>query len=174
MTNRDESKQPRKSIVMSIRLFEQQMDRLGSLSRRVRKSPAEAAAMLIEEGLRRQEFAFIEFRDSAAGRRACVQGSTLAVWEVIMIAREYKMDVEKTAQHLDWPMHRVQAAFNYFEAFTDEIEVAIKDNASYDFERIKAMLPQAVLYTVRETGAATVVKEKSGSQYPRKNKTKRK
>lgn len=95
--------------------------------------------------------AFIEFRDSAAGRRACVQGSGLAVWEVIMIAKAYKMDVEKTAQHLGWPMHRVQSAFNFYNAFTDEIEVAIKDNASYDFGRIKSMLPQAVLYTVSET-----------------------
>ncbi len=128
--------------------------------------------MLIEEGLRRQEFAFIEFRDSAAGRRACIQGSSLAVWEVIMIAKDYHMNVEKTAQHLEWPSHRVQAAFNYYRSFSDEIELAIEDNASYDFDRIKSMLPQAVLYTAKEF-PIPMVKDTTRSQPPRKNKTKR-
>jgi len=30
------------------------------------------------------DFEFIEFRDSAVGRQACVRGSSLAVWEVAM------------------------------------------------------------------------------------------
>ncbi len=36
---------------------------------------------VVGEGLRRSEVAFMDFRDSTAGRQACIQGSTLAVWE---------------------------------------------------------------------------------------------
>ena len=43
----------------------------------------------MEEGLRRSEFAYIDFRDSAAGRQAYMQGSSLAVWEVAMLLRDY-------------------------------------------------------------------------------------
>ena len=43
---------------------------------------------LVEEGLRRSEFAFLDFRDSPAGRQAYIQGSTLAIWEVMLLLRE--------------------------------------------------------------------------------------
>ena len=33
------------------------------------------------------EYALIDFRDSVVGRQAYMQGSSLAVWEVMMIAR---------------------------------------------------------------------------------------
>jgi hypothetical protein len=36
-------------------------------------------------GLRRSEFAFVDFRDSPAGRQAYPQGSTLAVWAVLLL-----------------------------------------------------------------------------------------
>ena len=42
-------------------------------------TPSDASARLVEEGLRRLEFAFIDFRDSSAGRQASIQGSGLAV-----------------------------------------------------------------------------------------------
>jgi len=58
---------------------------------------SDASARLVEEGLRRSEFAFIDFRDSAAGRQAFVQGSSLAVWEVAMLLRAYKQSIAAVA-----------------------------------------------------------------------------
>ena len=43
------------------------------------------------------EFALIDFRDSPVGRQAYIQGSTLAVWEVMMIVRAYKGNAKKAA-----------------------------------------------------------------------------
>jgi hypothetical protein len=43
--------------------------------------------------LRRSEFGFIDFRDSPAGWQACLQGSTLTVWEVMLLVQSYKKDV---------------------------------------------------------------------------------
>jgi len=109
---------------------------------------SDASARLVEEGLRRSEFAFVDFRDSAAGRHANVQGSSLAIWEIMMLARDYKNDPLKVAKHLRWPVAKVQAAFNYAKAFPDEIKSAIADNDAVDFESLSRMLPQAKEFIV--------------------------
>jgi hypothetical protein len=105
----------------------------------------------VEEGLRRSEFAFLDFRDSPAGRQAYIQGSTLAVWEVVFLLRSYKGNVAAVAKHLRWPEAKVGAAINYAEAFPEEINEATADNDSADFETLKRMLPQAVDFASRKT-----------------------
>ncbi len=111
--------------VLSLRLQESQMERLQRLARLLGRSPGETSALLIEEGLRMAEFSHIVFRYSPAGRQVYVQGTSLAVWEVIMVLRAYGDDRALTAEHLAWPLVRVQAAAQYAAAFADEIEAAI-------------------------------------------------
>ena len=79
-----------KSIVVSTRLAPDQERRLERKARQMGRSSSETSALLIEEGLRRDEFAFLDFRNSPAGREAYIQGSTLAVWEVIWIAGGFR------------------------------------------------------------------------------------
>lgn len=134
--------------VMSLRFAPQQMERLQRLARRLGRTPSETTALLVEESLRRSEFAFIDFRDSLAGRQAYVQGSGLAVWEVVLIAQGYDLDAQKTAAHLAWPMARVQAALSYAQVFQDEIEGALQDNGSYSIERIQRLVPQTRSFVV--------------------------
>jgi hypothetical protein len=98
----------------------------------------------VEEVLRRSEFAFIDFRDSPIRRQAYIQGSTLAVWEIMLLVRSYKGDISEVARHLEWTEDRVRAAVNYTAAFPDEINQALAENDSMDFESLKRMLPQAV------------------------------
>jgi len=136
------------SQVMSVRLHDRQAERLGRLARRLGRSKGETGALLIEEALRMSEYAFIDFRDSVVGRQAYIQGSSLAVWEVVMIVRAYNGDVERAAKHLHWPIYRVQAAVNYAAAFLEEIDAAIADNAAYDAERLCRMLPQTRVFTM--------------------------
>jgi hypothetical protein len=131
------------SIVISMRLPAKSGHRLKRLATRHGWTPSDASAKLVEEGLRRADFAFIDFRDSAAGRQACLQGSSLAIWEVMLLARSYGQDAAKVAKHLRWPEAKVQAAFNYARAFPDEISEAISDNEAVDFEALSRMLPQA-------------------------------
>jgi uncharacterized protein (DUF433 family) len=113
-------------------------------------TPSDASAKLVEEGLRRSEFAFIDFRDSPAGRQACIQGSTLAVWEIMLLTRSYKADVAAVAKHLGWPLGKVQAAIHYAEAFPEEVDEALSENESTDFDSLKRMLPQAVEFASRK------------------------
>ena len=80
--------------VVSIRLRDDQVDRLKRFARRMGKSQSEMGAQFIEESMREAEFANIEFRDSVLGRQPYMKDSNLAVWEVIMIARDHDMDSE--------------------------------------------------------------------------------
>jgi len=117
--------------------------RLKRMAKRHGWTASDASARLVEEGLRRSEFAFIDFRDSPAGRQAYIQGSTLAVWEVILLVRSYKGNLAAVAKHLRWPQARVQAAASYRDAFPAEIDDALVENEAVDFTALKRMLPQA-------------------------------
>ncbi len=108
------------SMVISMRLPAASGMRLKRMANRHGWTPSDASARLVEEGLRRAEFGFIDFRGSPAGRQACLQGSTLAVWEVMLLVYSYKKDVSAVARHLKWPEVKVQAAVNYARAFPEE------------------------------------------------------
>jgi hypothetical protein len=136
------------SIVVSMRLPVESGKRLKRMANRHGWTPSDASARLVEEGLRRSEFAFIDFRDTAVGRQASIQGSSLAVWEVMLLVREYKGEIAAVAAHLCWPQVKVQAAVHYAEAFPKEINEALAENEAMDFEALKRMLPQAVEYVV--------------------------
>ena len=139
-----------RSVVISMRLPEESGKRLKRMAARHGWTPSDASARLVEEGLRRSEFAFIYFRNSPAGRQAYLQGSTLAVWEVVLLIRSHKSDIPAAARHLRWPEAKVRAALNYAEAFPDEIEQAIAENRATGFEQLKRMLPQAEQFTSRK------------------------
>jgi len=140
-----------RSVVISMRLPVESGNRLKRMATRHGWTASDASARLVEEGLRRAEFAFIDFRDSAAGRQAYIQGSTLAVWEVMLLVRDYKADCASVARHLNWPEAKVQAAINYAKAFPSEIETAFSENASVDWEELKRMLPQAQKFMSHRT-----------------------
>jgi hypothetical protein len=137
------------SIVVSMRLPAESGRRLKRMASRHGWTASDASARLVEEGLRRAEFAFIDFRDSAAGRQAYVQGSTLAVWEVAMLLRAHKQDAAAVARHLGWPEAKVRAAMHYAEAFSSEIGDALADNDAMDLKALKRMLPQAEEFIAR-------------------------
>ncbi len=132
------------STVISMRLPAASGKRLKRMANRHGWTPSDASARLVEEGLRRSEFAFIDFRDSPVGRQAYIQGSSLAVWEIMLLVHSYKKDLQTVAKHLRWPEAKVQAAVNYAEAFSSEINEALAENEASNFATLKRMLPQAV------------------------------
>ncbi len=140
-----------RSMVISMRLPAESGKRLKRMANRHGWTASDASARLVEEGLRRSEFGFIDFRDTPAGRQASLQGSTLAVWEVMLLVHSYKEDVPAVAGHLKWPEVKVRAAVNYAAAFPEEINQAISENAATDFETLKRMLPQAAEFIARKT-----------------------
>src|SRR5687768_1011042 len=140
------------SRVLSMRLRDEQVERLQREARKQGRTPSETSAILLEESLRREEFAFIDFRNSPVGRMAYVQGTSLAVWEVMMVARSYGNDPAATANHLSWPLLQVKAAFNYAASHPREIEDAIADNDAVDFTKLAGMLPGITRFEVSVPG----------------------
>jgi hypothetical protein len=138
-------------VVISMRLPAESGNRLKRMANRHGWTPSDASARLVEEGLRRSEFAYIDFRDSGAGRQTYIQGSTLAVWEILLLVQSYRGHVSAVARHLKWPEAKVQAAINYAKAFPEEIEGALSENAATDFEALKRMLPQATEFVSRRS-----------------------
>jgi len=138
------------SWVISMRLPAKSGLRLKRMATQHGWTPSDASARLVEEGLRRSEFAFVDFRDTPTGRQACLQGSSLAVWEVMLLVRHYPNEVSGVAKHLRWPEAKVQAAVNYAKAFPDEINGALADNDAVDFESLSHLLPQAKEFVLTE------------------------
>ena len=136
-----------RSTVLSMRLSVESGKRLKRMANRHGWTPSDASARLVEEGLRRSEFAFIDFRDSPVGRQAFLQGSTLAVWEVLLLLRA-NTSATVVARHLQWPEAKVRAAIHYAEAFPEEIDAALAENDAVGFSALKRMLPQAEEFVV--------------------------
>lgn len=137
--------------VFSLRLPTERVDTLKRLARRSDRSAADLAARLVDEGLRRSEFAMIDFRDTPSGREAYIQGTRIQVWRVVTLVRDYNGDISKVAEHLTWPDSRVKAALNYAEVFPQEIADAIADNRTYDFDKLKRLIPSLELVQVPAT-----------------------
>jgi hypothetical protein len=142
------------SMVISMRLPIKSGQRLKRMATRHGWTPSDASARLVEEGLRRADFAFVDFRDSTLGRQAYIQGSSLAVWEVMLLASDYQDDVKKVAKHLRWPEAKVQAAFNYAKAFPDETSEALTHHNEVDFASLSRLLPQANEFVVTGKSSA--------------------
>jgi uncharacterized protein (DUF433 family) len=138
----------KQTTVVSMRLPRNSSKRLEKMARHHGWTVSDTSARLVEEGLRRSEFAFIDFRDSPVGRQAYIEGSRLPVWQVMMIARGYKGNVKAIAKHLNWPEIKVHAAMNYAEAFPDEIESALEDNRP-SLEELKRQIPNLEVFIVK-------------------------
>ena len=130
-----------KSQVLSLRLKQEQMERLQRLARRADRKPSELAARLIEEALRAAEFPEIEFRDSVLGRQAYIKGHRLTVWMLAWLASKYDYDLANTAEHLGWPTWLVEAGLTYYHAFAPEIDPFIVEHEASDLETLRRVLP---------------------------------
>ena len=131
-----------KTSVVSSRLEPAQEQRLARMARQFGRTPSETGALLIEEGLRRAEFAFLDFRDSPVGRQAYVLGSRVAVWQVVQLVRGFADELGAAAAHLGWPEFKVQAAMTYARTYPEEIELALEDSEAQDATRLARLLPQ--------------------------------
>ena len=140
------------SKVFSLRLKDRPADSLQRIARRMGRTPTESAQILLDEKLRECEFAFIDFRDSPAGRQAYLQGTRLKVWQIVSTVRDYQGDVVQAAAHLSLPPVQVKAALNYAKAFPDEIDAAIRDNECSVTE-LERLIPNLEVVSVDASSA---------------------
>ena len=137
--------------LISARLPDQTAERVKQYARRKQRSLNETVSLALEEWLRQNEFAYIEFRDTPDGRIAYMKNSRLPVYWVIKVARSYGMDIEKVLAY--WPNRSrewVQAAFNYYAAYPEEIDAQIAGYKATTFETLRRRFPQIEAFEVPE------------------------
>lgn len=137
------------SQILSLRIPDQMVERLDRFARRLGNgmTRTKAGVMLLEEALREAEFAGIEYRDSPIGRQPYMKGSGLAIWEVILLARNYDLDATRMAQDYPYPVDNIKASIHFYEAYQEEIDQAIEDN-NIGYEAMKRLLPNIRLFEV--------------------------
>lgn len=127
------------SIPVTLRLPDDSVSELRRIASRERRSISDVGARFIEEGIRQMRFPHIEFRTVGGERLACAKGGQ-PVWQIMMVARDYDMDVGKTADHLVLRPEQVRASLTYYDAYPQEIDDAIREN-DLGYDRLKALLP---------------------------------
>jgi len=137
------------SQTVSLRLPEELINRLDRFARTLGNGATRTRAgmILLDESLREEEFAGIEFRSTSIGRQPYVKQTGMAVWEFISLAQEFEMDAARTAEHLQYPAAAVKTALNYYAAYRDEIDHALQDNEMGE-ERLKRLFPDLHVVTV--------------------------
>ncbi len=106
------------SQVITMRLPDATADEVRRIAQRERRSLSDVSAWMIEEWVRQNQFAHIEFRSFHGERQACIKGR-LQVWQTIQVAKAYSMDVAKTAAHLELQPEQVQFIDNRTIAHND-------------------------------------------------------
>ena len=112
---------------VTVRLPEPSWEELRQIARREHRSISEVGARFITEGLRESRFPYIEFRSFNGERHACIKGG-LQVWQLMMAARDFGLDVDKIAYHLDLKPEQVKAGLHYYEVYPEEIDLALEEN----------------------------------------------
>jgi len=148
------------SHTVTLRLPDGVADWLKAFAKRAGRSLNDVGVSLLEEAQRVSEFAEIEFRTFGGERLACLKG-LLQVWQVIEVAQQYGLDAGKTAQHFGWSVWKVQAALNYYEAFSEEIDAAIAENKTMGYEKLKRLFPHMTLTEVTLPPAGEKIETKT-------------
>jgi uncharacterized protein (DUF433 family) len=82
----------------------------------------------------------IEFKETGAGRVACVAG--MKVWQLIQTWREGGEELSELHEaHPHLTKDHIQTAFAYYRAFPDEIDELIALNESFDIEEFWRRYP---------------------------------
>ncbi|HLK56057.1 MAG TPA: hypothetical protein VKU00_05820 [Chthonomonadaceae bacterium] len=142
------------SKTLTLRLPDEDAAEVRRIAQKERRSISEVGARIVDEWLRQNRWPHIEFRSINGERVACLKGR-LEVWQVMMVARNYNNDVDRTAKHLDLRPDQVQAAFDYAAAYPVEIESALAENRG-GLERLKQLLPQIVHTSLTDSDLAHV------------------
>ena len=93
------------------------------------EGPSVGLRRTVEEWWALQEFPAIEFRDGVSGRRAALREGP-DVWEVAMVARDYRGDMGRLETHFGSHVSRdaLTQALAYAARFPEEIDQWITEN----------------------------------------------
>jgi uncharacterized protein (DUF433 family) len=136
------------SQTVSLRLTDELVSRIDRFARMLGNGTTRtrASVILLDEALREEDFAGIEFRNTSVGRQPFVKQTGMAVWEFIMVAQGFNLDAERAAEYLQCPVGNVKVALNYYDVYREEIDQALLDNDLGE-ERLKRLFPNLKVFS---------------------------
>lgn len=145
------------SQTVSLRLPDELVNRLDRFAQKLGNGTTRSRAgiILLDEVLRAQEFEGIHFRNTIIGRQAFITGTGMEVWQFIMVGRALGMDADRVADHLGYPVNYFKAALKYYNAYKDEINMAIANNDIFDEEKIRQLFPDVLILPSEELEKAS-------------------
>ncbi|MBI3302175.1 MAG: DUF433 domain-containing protein [Deltaproteobacteria bacterium] len=97
---------------------------------------------LLAEAVKLRRCPGILFADGPSGRRACIAGTGLDVWEVIATYKSLDRDLTRLRRAYHWLTEpQLRAALGYYTAYPDEIERQIARNEAWTKERLAQQHP---------------------------------
>jgi uncharacterized protein (DUF433 family) len=112
-------------------------DGLQAIARRSGRDVSAVVNEMLDEGLKMRRIPGIVFGDSRRGRVARVAGTGLAVYEVVRTRRELDNDPARLRTAYHWLTEpQLRSALAYAEAYPDEIEQRLADDAAWSPERV--------------------------------------
>lgn len=133
-------------VLTTLRLRRSLRDDLVAAAERSRRSVADVAQELLDEGLRMRLCPGIYFADEPSGRTAKVGGTGLGVWEVLRDFCQDK-DLESLRQTFsDLSQAQLTAALMYYRRYPEEIQRQVEANARLTPEVVEKEFPGLVRF----------------------------
>lgn len=133
-------------VLTTLRLRRSLRDDLVAAAERSRRSVADVAQELLEEGLRMRVCPGIYFADEPSGRTAKVGGTGLGVWEVL---RDFCRDNDLDALRRTFPdltQAQLTAALMYYRRYSEEVQRQVEANARLTPEALEKEFPGLVRF----------------------------
>jgi uncharacterized protein (DUF433 family) len=126
----------------SVRLVDRVDQGVQALARRSGRDVSSIMNELLDEGLKMRRIPGIVFGDSHAGRVARVAGTGLSVYEIVRALRELDNNLERlrAAYHF-LTDQQLRSALAYADAYPEEIEQRLRDDAGWTPERVWETYP---------------------------------
>lgn len=99
------------------------------------------AAAYVREGVRRNRFPAIEFRDGTPGRIAYLAGSRWPVWMIRQLVDELEHDTRAAARRIHRPEPLIRMALAYAAAYPAEIRASLELHTHRDFQELHRLCP---------------------------------
>jgi uncharacterized protein (DUF433 family) len=125
-----------KGHAVKLSLPENVYDGIEDAARRTERTLVEVAGEMLAEAVKMRRVPGIVFADGIRGRVARIAGTGLDVWEIVAAYRTANESWELLKADFDWlSEQQLHSALAYAEAYPEEIEEALRDNATWTPEK---------------------------------------
>lgn len=129
---------------VSLRIPHDVRSAIEGAAHRAGRSFSSVANEMLTEAIKMRRLPGIVFADGPSGRRACLAGTGIDVWEVVRTYREIGEERVRLAQAYHWlTEHQLRAALAYESAYADEIEARLRQEEHWTPEAAWTALPFA-------------------------------